>query len=54
VFGVLATPWKETVRDAAEDIRACQEAAKVKQMSATVSRDFIASKPFPDIACCTV
>lgn len=29
-FGVLANPWKETVRDAAEDIRACREAAKVK------------------------
>lgn len=29
-FGVLANPWKETVRDAMADIRANREAAKVK------------------------
>ncbi|HEX5542849.1 MAG TPA: zinc ribbon domain-containing protein [Micromonospora sp.] len=29
-FGVLANAWKETVRDAVADIRACREAAKVK------------------------
>jgi hypothetical protein len=28
-FGVLANAWKETVRDAVADIRACREAAKV-------------------------
>ena len=29
-FGVLANAWKETVRDAVADIRACREAAKVE------------------------
>lgn len=29
-FGVLANPWKETVRDAVDDIQACREAAKRK------------------------
>jgi IS605 OrfB family transposase len=29
-FGVLANPWKETVRDAMADIRASREAAKVR------------------------
>ena len=33
-FGVLANPWKETVRDAMADIRACREAAKVKAREA--------------------
>lgn len=28
-FGVLANAWKETVRDAMADIKACREAAKV-------------------------
>jgi transposase len=35
-FGVLATPWKETVRDAVDDIRACREAAKVKVRRAII------------------
>jgi len=29
-FGVLGNPWKETLRDAMGDIRACRESAKVK------------------------
>lgn len=33
-FGVLANPWKETVRDAMSNIRACREAAKVKAREA--------------------
>jgi hypothetical protein len=33
-FGVLANPWKETVRDAVADIRATREAAKVKAREA--------------------
>jgi hypothetical protein len=33
-FGLLANPWKETVRDAMADIRACREAAKVKTREA--------------------
>jgi transposase len=33
-FGLLANPWKETVRDAVADIRACREAAKVKAREA--------------------
>jgi hypothetical protein len=33
-FGVLANPWKETVRDAMADIRACRQAAKVKAREA--------------------
>lgn len=27
-FGVLSTPWKETLRDAIDDIKACRESAK--------------------------
>jgi hypothetical protein len=37
-FGVLANPWKETVRDAADDIHACREAAKVKVRQAICRR----------------
>jgi IS605 OrfB family transposase len=33
-FGVLANPWKETVRDAMANIRASREAAKVKAREA--------------------
>jgi hypothetical protein len=33
-FGVLANPWKETVRDAMANIRASREAAKVKARKA--------------------
>ena len=33
-FGVLANPWKETVRDAMADIRASREAAKAKAREA--------------------
>ncbi|MCP4697150.1 MAG: transposase, partial [Gammaproteobacteria bacterium] len=33
-FGVLANPWKETLRDAMGDIKACREAAKVKVRTA--------------------
>jgi IS605 OrfB family transposase len=33
-FGLLANPWKETVRDAMGDIRACRGAAKVKARQA--------------------
>jgi IS605 OrfB family transposase len=33
-FGVLANPWKETLRDAIADIRASREAAKVKAREA--------------------
>ena len=33
-FGVLANPWKETVRDAMDDIRASRESAKVKAREA--------------------
>jgi transposase len=37
-FGVLATPWKETLRDAMGDIRATREAAKVKVRQAIFRR----------------
>jgi hypothetical protein len=33
-FGVLANPWKETVRDAIADIRASRESAKVRAREA--------------------
>ena len=36
-FGVLANPWKETVRDAADNIQACREAAK-RKVRQTISR----------------
>jgi IS605 OrfB family transposase len=35
-FGVLANPWKETVRDAMADIRANRESAKVKARKAVL------------------
>ena len=37
-FGVLATPWKETLRDAMGDIRASRDAAKVKVRRAVSHR----------------
>jgi hypothetical protein len=38
MFGVLANPWKETVRDAADNIHACREAAKVQVRRAICRR----------------
>jgi hypothetical protein len=37
-FGVLANSWKETVRDAMADIRACRESAKVRAREAVRRR----------------
>jgi IS605 OrfB family transposase len=37
-FGVLANAWKETVRDAMGDVRACREAAKVNVRRAVSRR----------------
>jgi len=37
-FGLLANPWKETVRDAADDIAASRAAAKVKVRRAACRR----------------
>jgi len=37
-FGVLANAWKETVRDAAGDVRASRESAKVKVRRAVFRR----------------